>query len=430
MTKTAPPKTRKGIGLIAAARGGLPRRLASARLPRILSGASAQRVPALLRSGLDAAQDALAAAGSGGRLIWKSFAVLVLAPTFLFWSYAAFWQSERFVAEARITVRAAQEQRGALTDAFSLIGKLSGGAKSTFQDSYIVLNYIKSRAVVLDIGGRDYLEEKFSGGGIDYFSRLKRGVNVEELWKFWTSHVAASVDTVSGILTLRVDAFQPRDAVLLADDIVRLSEALVNKITLRNRGDALGRAELEVSLSGQKLADARENLLQFRNQNVIIDPGSRAASLGEMIGKLTLERIDIENALTTFSSTLSSDAPSQRLQRTRLAVIDQQIVELKKKLTDSHSGDAVSAQIAAYERLKLDQQFAEKLYTIAQASYQKARQELEKQQLYLVLAVRPTLPETAFYPKVTADTLLLFGALTALWAVGTLIVASINDHMG
>ncbi len=391
----------------------------------------ASRLPTLIRESFEGMAEKLATAraDAGGGLLGRSFVFAVVLPTFLFWLYACFWQSERYVAETRLTVRAQQEKKSG-TDAASMITKLTGGGASTAsQDAFMVLNYVKSRAIVADLGGRDYMEKKFARSGVDYFSRLGRNANVEEIWKYWLSHISASVDTLSGILTVRADAFQPKDALDVARDIVRLSEELVNKITLRNRSDALSRAELEVTLSRQMLADAREKTLQFRNQNVIIDPGSRAASIGELLGKLTMERMDIVNALSTFSSSLSNDAPSQRLQRTRLAAIDQQIAELKKKLTDPQGSDAVSSQIASYERLKLDEQFAERLYSIAQTSYHHARQELAKQQLYLLTIVEPTLPESATYPKATANTILLFCALLVAWAAISLIVASIDDHM-
>jgi len=392
---------------------------------------AAGRLPAMLRESFEGMTEKLATAraGASGGLIGRSFVFAVILPTFLFWLYACFWQSSRYVAETRLTVRAQQEKKSG-TDAASMISKITGGGASTAsQDAFMVLNYVKSRAIVADLGGRDYMEKKFARSGVDYFSRLGRNANVEEIWKYWLSHISASVDTLSGILTVRTDAFQPKDALDVARDIVRLSEELVNKITLRNRADALSRAELEVTLSRQMLADAREKTLQFRNKNFIIDPGSRAASIGELMGKLTLERIDIVNALSTFSSSLSGDAPSQRLQRMRLAAIDQQIADLKKKLTDTQEADTVSAQIASYERLKLDEQFAERLYSIAQTSYHRARQELEKQQLYLVTIVEPTLPESATYPKVLANTILLFCALLVAWAAISLIYASIEDHM-
>ncbi|MBI1980732.1 MAG: hypothetical protein HYS63_04100 [Methylocystis sp.] len=427
------PRPRKLSEVIATAQNAA--RFSSSKAVEILAPLTtkdvASRLPTLIRLSLEGMAETLATARSGasGGLIGRSFVYAVVLPTLLFWLYAYFWQSERYVAETRLTVRAQHEKKTG-TDAASMISKFTGGGPDTSsQDGFIVLNYVKSRAIVADLGGREYMEKKFARSSIDYFSRLDRNANAEEVWKYWLSHISASVDTLSGILTVRADAFMPKDALDVARDIVRLSEELVNKITLRNRSDALSRAELEVTLSRQMLAEAREKTLQFRNKNVLIDPGSRATSIGELMGKLTLERIDIVNALSTFSSSLSGDAPSQRLQRTRLAVIDQQLAELRKKLTDSNASDTVSAQIASYERLKLDEQFAEKLYSIAQTSYHRARQELEKQQLYLITVVEPTLPESATYPKVVVNTLLLFSALLVTWAAISLIYASIEDHM-
>jgi capsular polysaccharide transport system permease protein len=427
------PRPRKLSEVIATAQNVA--RFSSTRAVEILAPLTAKdaagRLPTLIRQGVEGLAETIATAraGAGGGLIGRSFIYAVVLPTVLFWLYACFWQSERYVAETRLTVRA-QHEKKAGTDAASMVSRMTGGGgDSSSQDAFIVLNYVKSRAIVADLGGREYMEKKFSRAGVDYFSRLGRNANAEEVWKYWLSHISASVDTLSGILTIHADAFWPKDALDIARDIVRLSEQLVNKITLRNRNDALSRAELEVTLSRHMLADAREKTLQFRNTNILIDPGSRATSIGELMGKLTLERIDIVNALSTFSSSLDNDAPSQRLQRSRLAAIDQQLGELKKKLADRGAADTVSAQIASYERLKLDEQFAEKLYSIAQTSYHRARQELAKQQLYLITVVEPTLPESATYPKVTVNTLLLFCALLVAWAAISLIFASIEDHM-
>ncbi|WP_424360147.1 hypothetical protein [Methylocystis parvus] len=409
--------------------------LAPERLRRSLSnhiGDDLKRRLPVLSQGVDMVSEALSTMAAGGGWLRKSFFIVVVAPTIVYLLYASLWQSDRYVAETRLTVREAQKkEQPKLGDAASMTARMTGGSSGSrdSQNSFMVLNYIKSRAILVDLGGRAYLERKFAPPGADYFSRLSKGADLEELWKYWLEHLSASVDTISGILVFRVDAFQPQDALDLANDIVRLSEDLVNRITLRNRSDALARADNEVSLARQKLADAREKLLQFRNQNFIIDPGSRAGSLSEMIAKLTLERIEIVNMLSTFSTTLSSDSPSQRLQRTKLAAIDQQIADLKKKLTDNQADDVVSAQISSYERLKLEEQFAASLYAITQSAYETARQDLQRQQLYLVTVVAPILPESATYPRVFGNTVLLFFTLLVIWAVGALITASIQDQM-
>jgi capsular polysaccharide transport system permease protein len=366
---------------------------------------------------------------TGGGAIWKTFLLCVVVPSLSYLFYGAFIASNEYVAEARLTVRASQEQKVQGMDASSIIGKITGGSsKSTVQDAFIVLNYIKSRAIVADLGGRDYLEKIYSRGEADFVSRLSKGADLEELWEYWKGKVKVNLDTMSGIVTLQVQAYTPEDAMKTAQGILDLSEHLVNSVSKRSRSDAVERAEAEVKLSAQKLVQARQQLADFRNANVLIDPLTKAKSIGEMVGQLTIERLELDNNLRSMSGMLAADSPSQRLQRTRLATLDEQIASLKQKLTDPKARDTVSAQLAAFEELELNEKFNEKMYTVAQASYEKARQEREKQLLYLVVVVRPTTPESATYPQVTLTSALFFASALILWGIGTLLVAAVKDQ--
>jgi capsular polysaccharide transport system permease protein len=368
-------------------------------------------------------------AATGGGALWKSFLLCVVIPSLSYLFYGAFIASNEYVAEARLTVRASQEQKTQGLDASSIIGKLTGGSsKSTVQDAFIVLNYIKSRAIVADLGGRDYLEKIYSRSDADFFSRLGKGANLEELWDYWKGKVKANLDTMSGIVTLQVQAYTPEDAMKTAQAIVDLSEQLVNGVSKRSRSDAVERAEAEIKLSAHKLGQARQQLLEFRNANVLIDPMTRAKSIGEMIGQLTIERLELDNNLRSMFGVLAADSPSQRLQRTRLATLDEQIASLKQKLTSSKANDTVSAQLATFEELELNEKFTEKMYQVAQASYEKARQERDKQLLYLVVVVHPTTPEAATYPQVPLTSALFFASMVIMWGVGALLVAAIKDQ--
>jgi capsular polysaccharide transport system permease protein len=406
------------------------------KLPLALGKLSAQLsarvralpVPAAFVSGTERALEV----ATGGGALLKSFVLCVVIPSLCFFFYNAFIASDEYVAEARLTVRASQEQKqsgGGGLDISSIISKVTGGSsRSTVQDAFIVLNYIKSRAIILDLGGRDYLEKLYSRGEADFFSRLRKGADLEELWKYWTDRVKVNLDTMSGIVTLQVQAYTPEDAARTAQAVVELSEQLVNNISTRSRSDAVQRAEAEVKLAATKLAQARLELLNFRNANVLIDPLTKAKSIGGMIGQLTIERLELDNNLRSMSGMLSADSPSQRLQSTRLAAIDEQIASLKKKLTDSNANDTVAAQLGKFEELELNEKFTEKIYTVAQASYEKARQERDKQLLYLVVVVRPTMPESAAYPQVALTSTLFFSSLLVLWGIGALLAAAIRDQ--
>jgi capsular polysaccharide transport system permease protein len=382
-----------------------------------------------LAPGLLAGAEKLFEFANGGGILWKSFLIGVIAPSLCFLFYSAFIASDEYVAEARLTVRSAQEQKTSSIDASSIISKITGGSsKSTVQDAFIVLNYIKSRAIVADLGGRDFLEKIYARSDADFVSRLPKNADLEELWKYWKGKVKATLDTMSGIVTLQVQAYTPEDATSVTQTILDHSEQLVNGVSKRSRSDAVERAEAEVKLAAQKLARARQQLLAFRNSNVLIDPLTKAKSIGEMIGQLTMERLQLDNNLRSMSGVLAADSPSQRLQRTRLATIDEQIATLKQKLTDPNGSDTVSAQLATFEELELNEKFTEKMYTVAQASYEKARQERDKQLLYLVVVVRPTTPESATYPQVALTSALFFSTLIILWGVAALLTAAVKDQ--
>src|SRR5947209_10818854 len=142
-------------------------------------------------------------AATGGGALWKSFLLCVVIPSLCYLFYGAFIASDEYVAEARLTVRAAQEKGGGGggLDLTSIISKVAGGAsRSTVQDAFIVVNYIKSRAIIADLGGRDYLEKIYARSDADFFSRLSKGADLEELWNYWKGKVMVNLDTMSGIV--------------------------------------------------------------------------------------------------------------------------------------------------------------------------------------------------------------------------------------
>jgi BexC/CtrB/KpsE family polysaccharide export inner-membrane protein len=365
-----------------------------------------------------------------GRALFWSFIFMVIVPTIFSAFYFIFIASDEFLSETRLTVRAASEEKQALSDTLSMFSKLGiSGGKSTIQDSYIVLNYIKSQSIVEDIGGRDYLESKFSLPEIDWLSKLSRGKKNEELRKYWENHVFPSIDTLSGIVTVKVFAFRPDDAREIAGKIVELSEKLINNISERARATAVVEAENELRLNQLELASVQADLLKFRNASVTIDPVATATSIGELIGKLVVERSEIENFKATFSGSLNANSPALRFQQSRIDSIDAQIAELRRKLTSTNSADkTISSDLATFEQLKLREKFAEQKYSIAQTSLDRAKQDLIKQKLFLVLVVPPNLPEFALFPERGVDLLLSFVLCFVLWGIASLVSASVTDH--
>lgn len=361
-----------------------------------------------------------------------SFLLAVLFPSFLSFLYLTFIASPQYESEARFVVRTGESASSpSLTDALSGFGSLTAltGIKSTAQDAFIVTDYIRSRTIIEDLGGKTAAYEIFGKSGIDLVSRLRGNKSLEDILYYWRRQVTASIDTQSNVITLRTLAFTPQDARALAERIVQKSEALVNDISVRTRADAYARAEVEVQRALQRLSAMRVALLSFRTKTSTIDPAASAASIGETLTQLTRERVALEANRVSLQDVLNADAPSIRFLTSQIESLNRQIDELQSRLTGRVKGlETTAAQLADYEDLKLQSMFAEKLLEIAQSSLDRARMEIDRQQLYLMHVVKPTLPEEARYPRPVVGTLIFFTLCLVIWSMITLIAASIYDH--
>ena len=364
-------------------------------------------------------------------LLWYTFIAFVCVPAFVTLAYLLIFASPEYESEARFAVRGSSENRNtAVTDALAVLSTAIGG-RSSAQDSFIVADYIRSRTIIEDLGGKNIVEDIYSKPDTDWLSRLSPDKPLEDVWEYWRRKVTAIIDTQSSVLTLRVRAFAPSDAKQLADKILLRSEQLVNDISERARQDALSRAESEVGLALQKLARIRVALLEFRTGSNTIDPIGAATSLSETLTALSREKITLESNRDALQGVMDKNAPTMRHLSSQIEAVEQQIKILQEKLTSPiKDGAAISEQLAVYEDLQLQGQFAEKLFTISQAGFEKARAEQDKQQLYLMTIVRPTMPEEATYPKPFINAGIVFALCLMLWSMVALVVASIEDHIG
>ena len=365
-------------------------------------------------------------------LLRLSFLLCVVLPTAASGLYVVLFAPREYVAEARVVVRsgnpAAARLAANLSSLSAAAASLIGGASESTQNAFLVSDYISSRNIIADLGGKTRLQAIYSAENGSWLGSLSSGATMEEVWKFWQKKVRSEIDVGSGILTVQIRAYRPIDAYRLANDTISLSEALVNRVSERSRADAEARAAAEVNRARKQVIDADQALLLFRNRAGVIDPADEAQSTAKLIADLLKERMTLENQRAAMGQGVTSASPVAKLIQSRMAEIDHQIEELKQKLTTSGANPAVSSQLAIYENLQLRSKFAEQFYTLAQAGYEAARETKERQQLYLMTIVRPSMPEEALYPRRLADTFLAFGLSLILWSLGALIVAAVLDH--
>ncbi len=365
---------------------------------------------------------------SRGFNFWSSICIILL-PTMLYLSYLGLFSSYVYVAEAKVTVKEASGATSSVGSGISSILDKIGISKneSSTQDSQIIAEYVKSRSAVQDVGGLDYLRSVYGGSEIDWYSRLPIKPTAEKLWNYWKEHATASVDTTSNIVTIRVQAFSPDNALELTRRVTDSSEKLINQMSLRSRNDALARAQDQVARSMGELAATRAELVSFQQKTGSLDPIDKAKEITSIISKLTTEKLQLENQLSVSKSVGVRDKPGDRYMEAQLRTLNDQIAELNSRLTGPDGDKTVSGQLKIFELLRLKQEFAEQMYSLSRSSLEAAKRSLSHQQVYLAIVVPPLLPEEPSYPKVFAQTSLFFFECFIVWGITCLLYASVKD---
>lgn len=347
------------------------------------------------------------------RLLAISFLAIVIVPTLVTALYFGFFAADRYVSEARFAVRSGDRSALDLLAGGTNLGKLAQA-----QDTLVVTEYVKSRALVESLQNDLNLKSIFSRDEADYLSSIESDASIEDLVSYWRWRTSTTVEMPSGIITLQVSAFTPEDAKALAEAVVARSEALVNQMSARANNDELKQAEAEFTRAEQKLKDVYGAMRDLRNREGVLDPSMAARSLGELLTELRKSRLQIEGDLIVARESMQENSPVVRQLKAKLEAIDGQIEKLTAQLTagDGPGGaDAVSEQMGAFEDIELKREVAQDQYAAAALALENARIATDRQRIYLSTFVQPELADEPMYPLRLWTTLAVAIGLLMIW---------------
>ncbi|MFC3125385.1 capsule biosynthesis protein [Pseudoroseomonas globiformis] len=360
------------------------------------------------------------------RALWKRrfYLLLVVLPTLLAGLYFYGFAAGQYVSEARFIVRSKQDNSGA-----NALGAMIGAAgfKQSNEESLAVRDYLQShdalQALVRDTG----LIELYRRPEADLLARLWLADPPAELLKFYHGGMNAVVnDATSGITTIRSRAFRPEDAQRIAAEQMRLSEEFVNHLSASARAETLRVANEELGRAEQRVIDSQVAVTEWRQREQALDP-TRSAAIGiEGIGSLEGSLIAARAELQEKSAFMRPDNPQIVLLRNRIASLQSEIGEQRRRLT--LGGESLPTQVARYERLLLEREFADKQLASATVSLETARLDAQRQQLFLARVVEPNLADYPLYPRAALIILSLFAVLSILYGIGWMLVAGIREH--
>lgn len=360
-------------------------------------------------------------------MIITSFVFMVLLPAALAGWYLWERATDQYASYVGFSVRT--EEQGASIESLFGVSDLSGSSSS---DTDILYEFLQSQQLVARVDDKLNVREMWARPGVQsdpIFAYAGPGT-IEDLTNHWGRKVKIYYDSNSGLIDLRVLAFEPDEAQAVAQSIYDESSAMINELSAIAREDAIGYARDELTEAEERLRQARTDLQIFRNRTQIIDPTIQSQTQSGLIGALETELAQAQIDLQLLRDTANEGDPRFTRLASRIAAIEKQIDAERSELglEGADQSASVADLVGQYEVLVVDLEFAQEAYTAARAAYDGARNEARRQSRYLAAHVPPTLAERAEYPDRSSTMMVIVLFLFLAWSFLVLAAYALRDR--
>lgn len=380
-------------------RGSLPSRAIS----RLISWTQGWLAPALLRR----------------RTLGAAFVASVLA--IVYWGLIA---SDRYVSEAHVIIQRTDLAAGQNMDFSSLLGNIA----SNSAEQLLLRDHLLSVDMLLKLDERLNLRAHYSDWSRDPISRLWfEDAPLENFYRHYLSRVSVELDSYSGVLFIKAQAYDPETAHAIATMLVEEGEAYMNAIAQRLAEAQVAFLEQQVSKLSERAAHARQALLEFQNSKGMVSPQETAQNLVAIVNRLEAQLTELQTRRAAMAAYLMPNSPN-------LVEIDMQIDAIKKQLATQNArlatpeGTALNKTVEEYQRLQMEAEFTQDVYKTALVALEKGRVEATRTLKKVSVLQHPTMPQYPLEPRRLYNTIVFI--LVALLVAGVvhLIAAIIRDH--
>lgn len=350
---------------------------------------------------------------------------LVVVPVALAGLYYAVFAADRYVSASVVTVRQTNVSTNPLPGAALMLAGINPPSR---EDTLYLREYVHSLGLLKRLDERLKLREHYESETLDPIARLWHGTSQEWFLEYYRRRVEVLMDDISGLLTVRVQGFDPQFAEALNKAVLEESERFVNELSHRMAREQQQFAEAELTRAADKLQQAKGKVLAFQTEHKLLDPLAQAQAAGTLTAELQGALAKQEAELRAALAYLQEDSYQVRALRSQVDALRQQLDAERLRATAGKDGERLNALAAEFHDLRLQAGFAEDAYKLALSAVENARIDASRKLKALVVIEPPARPEIAEYPRRLYNLATLLIVCGLLYGVTRLVVATIRDH--
>ncbi|MGL6369962.1 sugar transporter [Aeromonas hydrophila] len=330
--------------------------------------------------------------------------------------------SDRYVSQASLIIKQA-DQLKMMPDALSMLGL--GG--SNHQDVLVIQDYLKSWDMLETLDKQLHLKKHFQSDNADFFSRLPADASREEFLAFYRDHLTVSLDELSGVLTVSLQAFEPEYAKQVVALMLKESEGFINRLSRQVAVEQLKFVESQVARSHERLLSEREKMLAFQNQHQLMSPEATSTAMMGVVSELEAELVRQDAELKRLQIYMNPNAPDVVAVKDRVDALTRQLAQEKQRLTGSEK-QALNEVNADYQAVQVQTQLAADVYKTGLVSMEQARVEAYRKLKHLLVVSQPSLAEQAEYPRRLYNLATIGVLLCLFYGLVVMGLATLREH--
>lgn len=342
---------------------------------------------------------------------------------------SAYWlifASNRYVSEANVIIRKT-DSVGA--PSFDLGMLVSGVATVDRANQLLLRDYLLSVDMLKKLDEALDLRTHYSSSDHDLVSRMWfQDASLEWFHRHYLRRVEVEFDDFSGVLRIKVQAYNPEMAQAITQQLVQEGERYMNVLGHEMAQVQVNFLVTQVDQAQDRFQNASQDLLNYQNKAGLLSPQATAESINAIVAALEGQRAQLQTQLASLPKTLDRDHPNILMLKQSLRAVDAQIKEEKLKLA-TPSGGTLNKYVEEFYRLEMNVQFTQELYKSSLSALEKGRIDATRMLEKVSVLQSATLPEYPMEPRRLYNTLVTLLLALILAGILKLLKSIVLDHV-
>lgn len=350
--------------------------------------------------------------------------IVIAAPMALLVIYLVIFSQPRYMSESKVAVKRPSDIEASGLNVGLLLG---ASTSSSGEDSLYLKEYINSADMLKVLDKQLDFHDAWSHSGLDFIYHLSKDTTAEQFLNYYRDRISVVFDDKTGLLTIQTQGFTPEFSQRFNKAVLKESERFINELSHKIARDQQNFAQEELRQARVRLDKSKAELLNYQNQNNILDPEVSATAATSLVMTLQGKKVELEAELRNLLSYLREDAPQVISIRNSVKALQAQIDAEQNKIT-APGDKKLNSMAADFDEIKARVTFDTEIYTMAIKTIEKTRLEAARKLKVLSVISSPQQPEESSFPR--SGYLLASWLLVCCLLFGTikLLLAVIEDH--